>query len=213
MCKAFRTNNYQQALLNTRPGRLGAGRLPIAGRARHKAGPAVRFGFVGANWLTDSAILAAEAAIRGPSSDVANAAVPRKGAASRPLGCRSDEGHGDVARILRLAFVRPQPTPGAQRALRTLTCTKTHALLQVARTAPLRRCLARTDFLSVGEWLVAGVLAPALAGQRPRHQPKCSAPANKMDTRQHESAFARAFLVPDDTISQQAFVSRAVARK
>ena len=123
---------------------------------------------------------------------MANAAVPRKGAASRPLGCRSDEGHGDVARILRLAFVRPQPTPGAQRALRTLTCTKTHALLQVGRRARLRKCLARTNLFSVGEWLVAGVLAPALAGQRPRHQPKCSAPApNKMNS--HDHFFARAF--------------------
>ena len=56
----------------------------------------------------------------------------------------------------------------------------------------IRRCLARTDFLSVGEWLVAGVLAPALAGQRPRHQPERSAPApNKMNS--HDHFFARAF--------------------
>ena len=120
---------------------------------------------------------------------MANAAVPRTGrggAATRPLGQCSDEGDGDVARILRLAFVRPEPAPGAQRALRTLTCTKTHALLQIGRRAPSTKCLARTDLLSVGEWLVAGVLAPALAGQRPRHQPQRSAPAPKKTSNRHD---------------------------
>ena len=139
--------------------------------------------------MTNLAILVAEAGRSGDSWSLQRCGKrrrPAKGrgvAASRPFGRRSDEGHGDVARILRLAFVRPQSAPGAERALRTLTCTKTNALLQIGRRAPLRKCLARADLFSVGEWLVAGVLAPALACQRPRHQPKRSAPApNNMNS-------------------------------